>query len=162
MSTIWSRWFFVNLFLLQWGTAVVKSGRLKLAQTYGPIVLPHIYTDKKKYTFRIYLSDFTGWGSFHVFQFWSLFSTFCDIFYFLETTKGWPFWVKSVMLKYFNMTITESVSRKYIQSFDKRKKIKISWLFPFLLFASIVTFQCDQMKHYFLYLNMLALLSHWS
>ena len=54
------------------------------------------------------------------------------------------------------MTITKPVSRKYIQSFDKRKKIKISWLFPFLLFASIVTFQCDQMKHYFLYLNMLA------
>ena len=58
-----------KFFLLQLGTAVVKSGRLKLAQTYGPIVLPHIYTDKKKYTFRIYLSDFTGWGSFHVFQF---------------------------------------------------------------------------------------------
>ena len=51
------------------GTAFVKGCRLKLAQTYGPIVLPHIYTDKKKYTFRIYLSDFTGWGSFHVFQF---------------------------------------------------------------------------------------------
>ena len=88
-------------------------------------------------------------GPFMFFSSDLFFSSYCYILNFFGNSLILTIWKKSFISACLTMTTNKPVSHKQDMSFDKKTILNFSWLFPFLLFASFVSFQCDQMMHCF-------------